>query len=153
LKRQDLVAPCVLRDYAGDDGALLLQAPGWPDDPAPTQNPTWCLPAAFFDSLIAQQDRHPGNWRWDGNRLTLIDHGYAFALPGDILNHSDLVAARHAHGAAVLLLEERDALDRLLAHPELLGLVTFLLDDRAEALANRARRMLAQNEILPPGDF
>ena len=35
MKRQDLVAPCVLRDYAGDDGALLLQAPGWPDDPAP----------------------------------------------------------------------------------------------------------------------
>jgi hypothetical protein len=39
----------------------------------------WCLPAAFFDSLIAQQDRQPGNWRWDDNRLTLIDHGYAFA--------------------------------------------------------------------------
>jgi hypothetical protein len=79
----------VLRAYAGEDGALSLQASGWPGDPAPTQNPTWCLPAAFFDSLIAQQDRHSGNWRWDGNRLTLIDHGYAFALPGLILNHSD----------------------------------------------------------------
>lgn len=117
---QDLVAPCVLRDYAGDDGALSLQAPGWPGDPAPTQNPTWCLPASFFDSLLAQQDRHPGNWRWDGIRLTLIDHGYALALPGQILNHSDLVAARHSHGAAALLQEERDALDRLLGDPELL---------------------------------
>jgi hypothetical protein len=23
------------------------------------------VPAAFFDALIAQQDRHDGNWRWD----------------------------------------------------------------------------------------
>jgi hypothetical protein len=150
---QDIVAPCVLHDYAGDDGALSLQAPGWPGDPAPTQNPTWCLPAAFFDSLIAQQDRHPGNWRWDGNRLTLIDHGYAFALPGQILNHSDFVAARHGHGAAPLLQEERDAVDRLLGDPELLGLARFLLHDRAQALADRARRMLARDEVLRLGEF
>ena len=150
---QYLVAPCVLRDYAGDDGALSLQAPGWPGDPAPTQNPTWCFPAAFFDSLIAQQDRHPGNWRWDGNQLTLIDHGYAFALPGQILNHSDLVAARHGHGAAGLLSEERDALGRLLGDPELLGLARFLPHDRAQALADRAQRMLARDEVLQPGEF
>jgi hypothetical protein len=149
----DLVAPCVLRDYAGDDGALSLQAAGWPGDPAPTQNPTWCLPAAFFDSLIAQQDRHPGNWRWDGNRLTLIDHGYAFALPDHILNHSDLVAARHSHGAAALLQEERCALDRLLRDPDLHGMASFLLADRAQALADRARRMLNRNEILGAGEF
>jgi hypothetical protein len=43
----------------------------------------------------------------------LIDHGYAFALPGPILNHSDLVAARHGHGAGALLQAERDALDRV----------------------------------------
>lgn len=150
---QELVAPCVLRDYAGDDGALSLQAPGWPGDPAPTQNPTWCLPAAFLDSVIAQQDRHSGNWRWDGNRLTLIDHGYAFALPCHILNHSDVVAARHTHGAAALLAEERDALQRLLDDPELFGMAKFLLEDRAQALADRARRMLASAEILPPGEF
>lgn len=150
---QDLVAPCVLREYAGDDGALSLQAPGWPGDPGPTQNPTWCLPAAFFDSLIAQQDRHGGNWRWDGSRLTLIDHGYAFALPGHILNHSDLVAARHSHGAAALDQGERDALNRLLNDPDLLGMASFLLDDRAQALADRARRMLARGEVLQPGDF
>jgi hypothetical protein len=35
---QELVAPGVLRDYVGEDGALSLQAPGWPGDPAPTQN-------------------------------------------------------------------------------------------------------------------
>jgi hypothetical protein len=150
---QHLVAPCVLRDYAGDDGALSLRAPGWPNDLAPTRNPTLCLPAAFFDSLIAQQDRHPGNWRWDGAQLTLIDHGYAFALPGDILNYTDLVAARHRHGAAALVEEERDALDSLLADANLLGIASFLLPDRAQALADRARRMRAQNEILKAGEF
>jgi hypothetical protein len=63
---RELVAPCVLRDYASEDGSMSLQARGWPGDLAPTLNPTWCLPSAFFDSLIAQQDRHAGNWRWDG---------------------------------------------------------------------------------------
>lgn len=150
---QDIVAPCVLREYGGDDGALSLQAPGWPGDLAPTQNPAWCLPAAFVDSLIAQQDRHPGNWRWDGHRLTLIDHGYAFALPGQILNHSELVLARHSRGAAALVEEERSALTRVLGDPNLLGMATLLLDDRAQALADRAQRMLTRDEILAPGEF
>src|ERR1700680_2199080 len=42
---QEIVAPCVLRDYAGEEGSLSLQASGWPRDAAPTVNPTWCLPA------------------------------------------------------------------------------------------------------------
>lgn len=84
---EEIVAPCVLREYAGEDGSLSLRASGWPRDAAPTLAPTWCLPAAFFDSLIAQQDRHADNWRWDGSHLTLIDHGYTFALPGAILNY------------------------------------------------------------------
>jgi hypothetical protein len=150
---QGIVAPCVLRDYAGEDGSLSLQARGWPCDPAPTVNPTWCLPAAFFDALIAQQDRHDGNWRWDATRLTLIDHGYAFALPGDIPNHYDFVEARHAGGAAGLLAEERDALERLLVDPDLLGMARFLLPQRAQAVADRAQRMLARGEVLQPKEF
>jgi hypothetical protein len=150
---RDLVAPCVLRDYGGKDGSLSLRANGWPRDVAPTANPTWCLPAAFFDSLIAQQDRHDGNWRWDGERLTLIDHGYAFALPGAILNYSDFVAARHGHGAAGLRAEERAALTRLLGDSDLLGMARFLLPGRAQALADRAERMLARDEILLAGEF
>jgi hypothetical protein len=149
----EIVVPCVLREYAGEDGSLSLRAVGWPRDPAPTSNPTWCLPAAFFDSLIAQQDRHDGNWRWDGERLTLIDHGYAFALPGAILNYSDFVVARHRHGAASLLAGERDALTRLLSDPDLLGMAGFLLPDRAQALAGRARLMLHRGEVLRPGEF
>jgi hypothetical protein len=150
---EEIVAPCVLREYAGEDGSLSLRASGWPRDTAPTLNPTWCLPAAFFDSLIAQQDRHDGNWRWDGERLTLIDHGYTFASSGAILNYSDFVVARHGHGAACLLTEERDALTRLLDDPDLLGMTRFLLSDRAQALADRGRLMLERSEILLPGEF
>jgi hypothetical protein len=150
---QEIVTPCVLRDYAGEDGSLSLQASGWPRDAAPTLNPTWCLPAAFFDSLIAQQDRHDGNWRWDGERLTLIDHGYAFALPGAILNYSDFVVARRGHGAATLSPDERDALTRLLSDLDLLGIARFLSSDCAQALADRARLMLERGEILRPGEF
>jgi len=150
---RSLISPCVLRAYAGEDGALSLQAPGWPGDLAPTLNPTWCLPAAFFDSLIAQQDRHSGNWRWDGARLTLIDHGYAFARPGDILNHTDLLAARHRHGAAALLPDERGALTRLLADAGLRGIASLLLPERGQALKERAERMLSKGEVLLPGEF
>jgi hypothetical protein len=149
----EIVVPCVLREYTGEDGSLSLRAIGWPRDTAPTLNPTWCLPAAFFDSLIAQQDRHDGNWRWDGNQLTLIDHGYTFALPRAILNYSDFVVARHRHRAASLLAEEHDALSRLLSDSDLLGLARFLLPDRAQALADRAQLMLQRGEVLRPGEF
>jgi hypothetical protein len=149
----EIVVPCVLREHAGEDGSLSLRAIGWPRDTAPTLNPTWCLPAAFFDSLIAQQDRHDGNWRWDGNQLTLIDHGYAFALPRAILNYSDFVAARHGRGAASLLTEERGALTRLLSDSDLLGMARFLVPARAQALGNRAGLMLDRGEILRPGEF
>jgi hypothetical protein len=150
---EEIVAPCVLREYPGEEGSLSLRASGWPRDTAPTLNPTWCLPAAFFDSLIAQQDRHDGNWRWDGERLKLIDHGYTFALPGAILNYSDFVVARYGRGAAGLLTEERDALTRLLSDSGLLRIARFLLSDRTQALADRARLMLERDEILHPGEF
>jgi hypothetical protein len=41
----------------------------------------------------------------------------------------------------------------LLGDPDLLGLARFLLDDRAQALADRAGRMLARNEALQAGEF
>lgn len=149
----ELVAPCVLREHDGRDGSLSRQVPGWPGDLAPTENPSWCLPAAFWDSLIAQQDRHSGNWRWDGQRLSLIDHGYAFAVPGDILNHTKLVKARHDGGAAQLVPGEGEALDRLLADADMLGVADLLTDERARALRDRAERMRAREEILGPGEF
>jgi hypothetical protein len=89
------------------------------------------------------------SWR----RTALFDHGYAFALPGAILNYSDFVVARHENGAAGLRAEERAALTRLLSDPHLLGLARFLQTDRADALAARADEMLKRGEILSPGEF
>jgi hypothetical protein len=63
------------------------------------------------------------------------------------------VAARHGHAAAGLLPEERAALNRLLADPDLLGVAGLLLGDRGQALADRARTMLSRDEILAPGEF
>jgi hypothetical protein len=49
--------------------------------------------------------------------------------------------------------EERDALARLLGDSDLLGMARFLLPDRAQALADRARLMLQRGEVLRPGEF
>jgi hypothetical protein len=40
---QEIVAPCVLREYVGEDGSLSLRASGWPRDTTPTLNPIWCI--------------------------------------------------------------------------------------------------------------
>ena len=56
--------------------------------------PDDCIAAAFFDSLIGQQDRHRGNYRWDATneKLGLIDRGFAFAhAPDQYFNRSVFV--------------------------------------------------------------
>jgi hypothetical protein len=136
---QELVAPCVLRDHAGEDGSLSLRASGWPRDAAPTLNPTWCLPAAFFDSLIAQQDRHDGNWRWDGERLTLIDHGYTFALPGAVLNYRNS-RGQPGHPIPKEPLHDPSQLHNLRAQPRHQGV------DRATRRAAHRRRRRREHQ-------
>jgi hypothetical protein len=150
---RQIICPCVLRDFDGTDGSLALEAPGWPNDETPLRDPQWCDPAAFFDSLIAQQDRHGGNWRWDGQALTLYDHGYTFAVPGQILVNGRFVPQRHSDGRAALAGWEKDALQQLVSSPSLLGMVFILEPHRAEALRDRAGRMLHRNEILAFKEF
>lgn len=36
--------------------------------------------SAAWDYVVANSDRHAGNWLVDGNQLHLIDHGYAFGV-------------------------------------------------------------------------
>jgi len=87
-----LVPPCVLRDLPpGGIGSLALGIQGLPHVPDPfVHGAAQVDSAAFWDCLIAQQDRHGGNYRWDSTEqeLHLIDHGFCFALPGDLLNAS-----------------------------------------------------------------
>lgn len=152
----ELVAACVLREYAGEVGALSARQYGlsWSREPF-EHVPDACFAAAFFDSLIAQQDRHRGNYRWDADKqkLGLIDHGFAFAKPGQYFNKSEFVVWRWEQGKATLTDEEPSLLRGLLDSGDLYGLSWFLLPDEADAMAVRARRMLEQGTILGPGEF
>lgn len=152
----ELVAVAVLREINGEDGALIDRRHGQKGAAAAVAPPLpQRLAAAFFDSLIAQQDRHTGNLRWDApaGRLGLIDHGYAFAQPGDFSNASVFVGHRLGIGHGGLMGAEAAALRQLVASPDLLSLGTVLEPGRAGALIDRANRMLASGIILPVGDF
>jgi hypothetical protein len=152
----DIVAPCVLRAHEDDVGALSARQFGLPLTNEPLERvPGHARAAASFDSLIAQQDRHAGNYRWDGDaeKLGLIDHGFAFARPGQYLNQSFFVAWRWGCGEQTLTNEERDALRGLLDSGDLHGLGRFLLPEEAAALAERAELMLDRGTILAVGEF
>lgn len=151
----DLVCVCVLRTIDDEPGSLSLLvagATGAYEDHRMHTLAQHTSTAAFFDSLTAQQDRHSGNLLYSADTIGLIDHGFAFALPGHCCNASHLVQWRHEHGDPTLTTWERDALHRLL-RTDLLGLRAILHPDRADALADRARRMIASNRILRMGVF
>lgn len=151
-----MVPPCVLREIQGQEGSLSLGVTGVPHAPGPfVAAPEQVAAAAFFDALIAQQDRHSGNYRWEAaaGQLHLIDHGFAFARPGDFLNESVFVKARWPTGSQTLTQQELALLQALVGSGDLHGLAGFLETERADALRARAQRMLARGELLRPGDF
>ena len=150
-----IVPPSVLRSEApGGPGAFLLGISGAPNDPAPF---TEALgdPVAFWDALVAQQDRHSQNYRWDAatNRLYLLDHGFSFARPGDYLNTSIFLAYRHSEHREALAPREVAILAGLKASINLLGLAEYLEPERAAALASRVDRMFATGGLLKVGVF
>ena len=106
--------------------------------------------AAFFDSLIGQQDRNKGNVLWYEERrvIYLIDHSFSFARAGARHGASDLVQWRWTRGDRHLTEVELDALGRLLDSPELLTLRRFVEPERVEALKARARRMRESGELV-----
>jgi hypothetical protein len=151
-----LVPACVLRELNGEPGSLSMGIQGKPGDPSPlVAGHSQGMAAAFLDSLIAQQDRHAGNYRWNQalSRLHLIDHGYAFARPGDYCNASIFVEARWRSGLSPLTAAERGSLNAVASSPEVFGLGRILEAPRAECLVVRAREMLARGEILKVGEF
>jgi hypothetical protein len=122
-----------------------------------------CDPAAFWDALIGQQDRHYGNYRFDIRAqqppLGLIDNGYAFAAPtqwNDYHPHASIfVHHRRLAGRLALNRDERDWLGRLLADGELLdNLSDTLAPEQFQALRARIRRMVdPPHEILGVLEF
>lgn len=140
-----LVAPCVLREVDGKMGSLSLERPGSVGS-RPDQHSEDAMTAGFFDRLIGQQDRHAGNYLVDQRGITLIDHGFAFCRPGDRLNAAYLMVYR-MQASPDLRANERDALTRLLASPDVLGLRGLLPADRLEAMLQRARDMLGKDRL------
>jgi hypothetical protein len=157
----DFVPPVMIRSIwpnapglHGGAGTLALGAPGVTNDPAPLNDPAFCHPAAFFDGLIAQQDRHVTNYRWAPGRLGLIDNAYAFAAPGYLTWASSFVERRHADGHAGLTSDEMQllgAVDGASAFWDWIG--RMLRPDQAAALRGRVRRMLASAQLVAPLDF
>ena len=148
----EIVAPNVIRTIADQPGSFGRVMTGYEGETSAHQLDQ---AAALFDAPIGQQDRHSGNYLRSGVRgLGLIDHGYAFALPGDYCNFSQFVSARQSSSRTAELPEhERTALNRLLQSEHLAGAEGILEPDRAIALGVRAGRMLRENRILGVGDF
>ncbi len=155
----DMVPPCVLRSCDGELGSLSKAAPGlppypprWPDPPRwPAQSAVDA--GAFFDALTGQIDRYSNNMLLDGDRLTLIDHGFAFEKTGASPGASMLQRERLAKGREALSGAELGALDRLLASRDSFGLSQFMEPDRVFALRGRAARMRSTGRLLERGDI
>jgi hypothetical protein len=154
---EELVPPCVWRDDLTPDTGSLAE---WREGDALGMEAVHSAPdqawaAAFFDALAGQQDRNWSNLLWDAasGRLSLHDNGYAFACPGHRRNASFFVSERWDHGAELLTAEEEEALSRLLASSDLHGLALFLEEERADALAERARRMLESHTLQGANEY
>lgn len=153
----EIVPPVVIREVGGEVGSFALERPGKIMEREPWHTGEW-REAGFFDALIGQQDRHPGNYLVSGDRIALIDHGYSFAKPGDYMNYSWLTATRVFGGSPViggdeqkpqpgLTYQEREALQRLVASSDLLGMSKILQPARADALRARAESMLEEGKV------
>lgn len=91
-----IVPVCVVREVNGELGSLAAGVKG---AQFPTVTRDAGHRAAVFDALIGNQDRHPATISAIGptcppapRTWPLIDHGYAFGVPGDRLNYSAFVS-------------------------------------------------------------
>lgn len=151
------------RALAGGFGALSTEIQGETDVEEPWQDPAYCDPAAFWDALIGQQDRHYGNYRFDVRAqqppLGLIDNGYAFAAPtqwNDYHPHRSIfVHHRRLAGRLALSADELHWLGLLLTDSELLeNLSDMLAPEQFQALLARIKRMVnPPQEILKVLEF
>lgn len=147
-----MVPPVVIREVDGQLGSVIVERPGLTGSDFHKAPLDEAKAAAFFDALIGQQDRHGGNYLMAGDRITLIDHGFSFAKPGDRMNQSRLVSWR-ADSHPRLEEAEIACLAKVVASGDLFGLRATLEPDRVDALQARARLMLLTGRILPPGQY
>jgi hypothetical protein len=74
-------------------------------------------------------------------------------MPGHRANAAVFVDWRWQTGEEALDQQELDAADLVTSDPDVLGLRSFLLPDRADALYDRARRMQKRGTLLRAGEF
>jgi hypothetical protein len=150
-------------DLVGGYGSLSIGIDGDTDVDEPFNDPSYCDPAAFWDCVIGQQDRHFGNFRFDRAAshppLGLIDSGYAFAAPTAWNTYgphaSEFVKKRRLEGRVRLTSEETGWLGVLITDLELQeALEAILAPDQFQAFVSRIRRMFnPPNEILSVLEF
>jgi len=155
-----IVIPQVLRKLPAVDerapGALARRHEGKTNRSDPFEHAReYCVAAAFFDSLIGQQDRNKNNWLWDERtgQLKLLDHGFAFGRPGDETVNLRFSQWRWKQKEEDLLEAELEVLTRLLESDDLLGLRQFFDEDRCDALSARATQMRDSRKLMPNGEL
>lgn len=146
----DLVPPCVVRKVDGEYGSMAYGVEGKEGPPVGISGDVVGR-AGFFDALIGQQDRHSDNLL-TGEKMHLIDHGFAFGVEDDMPNAGALQQARR-RAEPGLRDDERLTLRRVLDSPTTLGLAGVLEQARVNAVRDRARRMLETGEILEFGEL
>lgn len=139
-------------------GVVSVGVVGAANHRQPLQDAAFCDRAAFFDAVIAQQDRHMANFRWDATsgRLSLLDNGYAFAAPTPkyLRWASVFVEARHAAGRIQLTADEISILQRLQSEPPVRSWLTNLLNaDQVAAFFDRVDRMLGNQQLVGPLEY
>jgi hypothetical protein len=152
-----LVPTAVMRWLAWDAGLiggwgpLVRKGNGPSGEMTPFNLQALCWPAALFDSLIGQQDRHLGNQRYEAAtaRLTLIDHGFAFPGGRWRFHESAFVDQRHKDGASALTGNEVALLDGLPGRSVWQELELMLTGDQMQALEWRRLTMHGAGELLP----
>jgi hypothetical protein len=137
----------------GGWGPLVRKGNGPSGELTPLLVDSLCLPAAFFDALIGQQDRHLGNQRYEAatGRLTLIDHGFSFPGGHWHFNASVFVQQRHADGQQALAADEIAVLDALPGRAVWQELELVLGADQMVALEWRRATMRETGEIMALG--
>ena len=136
------------------DGSLALKLEGaaMKGSAVKREVPDDAMAAGFFDALIGNQDRHPGQFRYDepNHALGLLDHGFSFPVEAALCRGAYFQSFRRQEHPR-LTEHERKLLRALVDDPELFGLAGVLEPDRAARLRWRAQRMLDLDVILLKG--
>lgn len=154
-----VVAPCAIRQHAGQWGSISLGAPGTvfgasnearkKDIQSRPETRKQLNDAAFFDALIGNQDRHGGNFLASHRGITLIDHGFAFSPYRSA--SSDLLRIRSQGEDNRLTKSELTHLDDFLASKDACGMAGILEPERINAMRSRARGMKESGSVRTAG--